>query len=111
MKNKKIAFVAWLAAAVMTGACSSTPKTASTEISRSRANYVRSVDKRLDAWEKEAENLKDRRKGSDLMANVRDTRIELRNMEAAPSSEWDAYKNRVDIRLQHLETIDKSLAE
>lgn len=111
MSFKFLKLATLAAALVAAGGCSSSPEKVSTEISRDRANYVRAVDKRLDSWEKEADHLKDRNLGSDLMANVRDTRIELRNMEAAPASEWDMYKNRVEIRLRHLETIDKSLAE
>ncbi len=111
MKPLKFSLAPWLAAAMLVGACASSPERVSTEVSRARANYVRTVDKRLDTWEKEAEHLKDRNKGGDLRANVRDTRIELRNMEAAPASEWDEYQNRVDTRLRHLETIEKGLAE
>ncbi len=111
MKLKNLCVAPALAGLLLIGGCSSRPSRTTNIESTDRAGYIKTVDKKLDRWEKEANNMKNRERGRDLMANARDARAELRNMEGAPASEWNSYQQRVDVRLRHLENLEKGTAE
>jgi hypothetical protein len=111
MKLKHL-WAGWLVAAMTLAAgCTSTPTRTTTLEAKDRSEYIKTVDRRLDNWEEDAADLDDEEFGKEMMASVRDARAELRNMESAPSSEFDAYKRRVESRLDYIENMEKRNAE
>lgn len=111
MTLKKIWVAPALAGLLFLGGCSSSPSRTTNVESQDRAGYIKTVDKKLDNLEKEASHMKNQERGRDLMANTRDARAELRNMEGAPASEWNSYQQRVEVRLRHLDNLEKGTAE
>lgn len=112
MKLTRIWIGPALAGLVLLGGCSSSPTRTTTNVeAQDRAGYIKTVDRKLDSWEKEATSMDNQERGRDMLANVRDARAELRNMEGAPSSEWEDYKGRVDTRLNHIQKLEKGTAE
>jgi hypothetical protein len=91
--------------------CSSTPYRVSTVEAQNRSEYIRTVDRRLDDWEREAASFTDQEFGREMMASVRDARAEVRGMESAPADEWDSYKRRVENRMDHIRALDERIAE
>jgi hypothetical protein len=108
MNWKRVWMVPTLAGLLALAGCTSTEKRTTTSLETlDRTEYIKTVDRRLDDWEKEASNLSNEERGRDMMASVRDARAELRNLESAPSSEFDAYRRRVDSRLDHIENMEE----
>jgi len=111
MKTKRLLTGSLVAALAFLAGCSSTPQRVTTVEAQERSEYIRTVDRRLDDWEKEAASFSDQQYGRERMASVRDARAEVRGMESASASEWDSYKRRVETRLDHFRTMDERVAE
>jgi outer membrane murein-binding lipoprotein Lpp len=84
--------------------CSSTPKSTDQLAGDSRSQYITDVRDTLKKWDDRAEKMSGDR-ASDVRAAVSDARAELRSMESAPSDNWDAYRTRINNRLDRIQSI------
>ncbi len=92
-------------------ACSSTPKTAEELRTDSRSQYISDVKDSLSHWEDRAIKIQGDR-AADLRASISDARAELRSLQDASKSDWRAYRDQVDSRLDHLQELyDDAKAE
>lgn len=91
-------------------ACSSTPSRVTVIEARDRAEFVKAADSRLNDWEKEA-GKKTADRNRQMMAVIRDTRAEVRNMELAPSADWEKYRPRIQTRFERIDRLDREQAE
>ena len=112
MKKRSFLLGAALAMMVILGGCSSNETQTTTNWeAQDRGEYIRSVDRKLDGFEKQASEMSDQERGRDMMANINDTRAELRKMESDPSIQWQTHRDRVQTNLQRLEELESATAE
>jgi hypothetical protein len=102
MKKIGSLFVA-LGLAALAG-CSSAPKSAGQLSMDSRDSYLSDVKESLNKWDGRADKVRGDR-AVDLRASIRDTRAEVRALEAAPSDNWQAYRSRINNRMDHIQQV------
>lgn len=105
------AILVWLGAVAALVACSSTPEREANVAPSTQEAYAEYAEERLENWSDRADDLsEDRKRRMDVA--IKDARIELEGLRAAPGTEWESYRDRVEGALDNIESIhDESVAE